>query len=104
MVQFFHPATGDITLTGVMAALGDPVRLAIVRALHEAGEGKSCRMACPTQHIAPSTLSNHFRILREAGLVHTTKRGVENISVLRHDDLDSRFPGLIEQILSHEPA
>ncbi|MCT8999351.1 ArsR/SmtB family transcription factor [Chelativorans intermedius] len=100
MVQFMHPAPEDITLTGILNALGDPVRLQIVRKLHASPEGSNCGDASPCAGLARSTLSNHYRVLREAGLIRTTKRGVEHINVLRLDELERRFPGLVPSILN----
>ncbi|KPF95616.1 ArsR family transcriptional regulator [Rhodopseudomonas sp. AAP120] len=101
MVQFVHPARDDITLTGVLAALSDPMRLRIVKALLQEGECMSCTAAAPCPEIPKSTLSNHFRILREAGLIQTTKKGVENRNVVRESDINLRFPGLLKAILKH---
>ncbi|WP_237154614.1 ArsR/SmtB family transcription factor [Oryzibacter oryziterrae] len=103
MAQFFHPATDDITLTGVLAALGDPVRLRIVRKLHCQKDGLSCHGATPCEGLAPSTLSHHFRILRESGVVRTSKVGVSHINVLRAEDLEMRFPGVLQTILGQSP-
>lgn len=101
MVQFVHPARDDITLAGVLAALSDPMRLRIVKALLQEGECMSCTAAAPCPEIPKSTLSNHFRILREAGLIQTTKKGVENRNVVRESDINARFPGLLKAILKH---
>ena len=67
MVQFVHPAKEDITLSGILAALADPVRVAILKSLLEKDGCMSCCQAAPCPKIAKSTLSHHFRILREAG-------------------------------------
>ena len=99
MVQFVHPATEDITLTGVLAALGDPLRLRIVNTLLKKNGCMSCSEAAPCPDIAKSTLSHHFRILREAGIIRTSKIGVENRNIVRLDDINARFPGLLKQIL-----
>jgi len=104
MNPYVHPARDDITLTGVLAALGDPTRLAIVRRLAEVADGLSCSQACPTGEVPKSTLSNHYRVLREAGVVRMEKRGVENVNTLRRDDLDTRFPGLIDQVIAAAAA
>ncbi|MCP9626413.1 helix-turn-helix domain-containing protein [Rhodopseudomonas palustris] len=101
MVQFVHPARDHITLAGVLAALSDPMRLRIVKALLQEGECMSCTAAAPCPEIPKSTLSNHFRILREAGLIQTTKKGVENRNVVRESDINARFPGLLKAILKH---
>jgi len=101
MAQFVHPATEDITLAGVLAALSDPMRLRIVKALLGQDDCMSCTAAAPCPDMAKSTLSNHFRVLREAGLIRTTKKGVEHQNAVREADLNARFPGLLKAILKH---
>jgi DNA-binding transcriptional ArsR family regulator len=100
MVQFVHPPRDEITLAGVLAALADPMRLRIVKTLFAKDQCMSCTEAAPCPDMAKSTLSNHFRILREAGLVQTSKQGVEHRNVLREDDINARFPKLLKTILS----
>jgi DNA-binding transcriptional ArsR family regulator len=103
MTRFVHPAKEDITLAGVLGALGDPMRLRIVKRLLERRHGTlSCTEAAPCPEMAKSTLSHHFRILRDAGLIQTTKQGVENLNCVRWDDLNERFPGLLMAILKHQ--
>lgn len=104
MAQFVHPSTDDITLSGILAALSDPVRLQIFKRLVDEKACMSCSEATPCPEIAKSTLSNHFRILREAGLIRTTKRGVENRNIVRCEDVDARFPGLLAAILKVSAA
>jgi len=100
MTRFVHPATKDITLEGVLGALSDPTRLKILRKLLERRTGAlSCSGAAPCDSMPKSTLSHHFRVLREAGLICTTKRGVEHLNSARWDDVNKRFPGLLEAIL-----
>lgn len=101
MVQFVHPAREDISLAGVLAALADPMRLRIVKALLQEGDCMSCVAAAPCPDIPKSTLSNHFRVLREAGLIRTTKKGVEHRNVVREADINARFPGLLKAIMKH---
>ena len=101
MVQFVHPATQDITLAGILAALADPTRLKIVKGLVGQAGCMSCTAAAPCPDIAKSTLSNHFRVLREAGLIRTTKKGVEHQNAVREADINARFPGLLKSILKH---
>lgn len=100
MVQFVHPARQDITLAGVLAALADPARLMIVKSLIGQKDCMSCTAVGPC-NMAKSTLSNHFRVLREAGLIHTTKQGVEHRNAVREADINARFPGLLKTILKH---
>lgn len=99
MVQFVHPPREAITLAGVLAALSDPTRLRIVSGMVRQQGCMSCTEAAPCPTIAKSTLSNHFRILREAGLVYTEKKGVEHRNIIRIDDIEARFPGLLTVIL-----
>lgn len=99
MTRFIHPATEDITLTGVLGALADPMRLRIVGTMLKKQSCMSCTEAVPCPNLAKSTLSHHFRILRESGLIRTHKVGVEHRNALRIDDIESRFPGLLMLIL-----
>lgn len=101
MAPFVHPARQDITLAGVLSALADPIRLQIVQSLTGKGDCMSCIEAAPCPDIAKSTLSNHFRVLREAGLVQTSKKGVEHRNIVREADINARFPGLLNTILKY---
>ena len=100
MAQFVHPQRDDITLAGVLAALADPLRLRIVKNLLERKDCMSCTEAAPCPDMAKSTLSNHFRVLREAGLIQTSKKGVEHRNVVREADINARFPKLLKTILA----
>ena len=102
MVQFVHPPREDITLAGVLAALADPMRLRIVKNLLERKDCMSCTEAAPNPAMAKSTLSNHFRVLREAGLIETSKRGVEHRNIVREADINARFPKLLKTLLSFQ--
>lgn len=104
MIGFVHPPVDAIALHHVLSALADPTRLQIVRTLHRAEHGLNCTAATdPFLQVPKSTLSSHFRVLRESGLIRTTKRGVENINVLRWNDLEARFPGLLPKVLAFAP-
>ncbi|MDB5656084.1 MAG: ArsR family transcriptional regulator [Tardiphaga sp.] len=100
MAQLIHPSRDDITLQGVLGALADPMRLSIVKSLLNRESCMSCTEAAPCPGMAKSTLSHHFRVLRDAGLIQTTKRGVEHRNVVREDDINARFPRLLETVLS----
>jgi DNA-binding transcriptional ArsR family regulator len=103
MTRLVHPATADITLAGVLGALADPVRLKILKKLLEKRHGcLSCTEAAAGAELAKSTLSHHFRILRDAGLIRTEKQGVENRNSVRWDDLNERFPGLLMGIMKFQ--
>ena len=103
MASFSHPRLEDVPLATALHALADPCRLAIVRRLAEGGE-YSCSAAAAACHDVPkSTLSNHFKILRAAGLVRTRPAGRDHLSVLRRDEFEGRFPGLLATVLA-QPA
>ena len=103
MTRFLHPAKEDITLAGVLGALSDPLRLQILETLlHKRHGHLSCTQAAPCAGMAKSTLSHHFRVLRDAGLIRTTKRGVENLNSVRWDDVNGRFPGLLKAIMKFQ--
>jgi DNA-binding transcriptional ArsR family regulator len=86
-------------LAGVLAALADPMRLRIVKSLLQQNDCMSCKEAAPCPDMAKSTLSNHFRILREAGLIRTSQQGVEHRNVVREADINARFPRLLKTIV-----
>jgi DNA-binding transcriptional ArsR family regulator len=102
MMPFVHPARDDITLAGVLAALADPMRLRIVKSLLGKNDCMSCTEAAPCPDMAKSSLSRHFRILREAGLIRTSKQGVEHRNVVREADINARFPKLLKTLLAYE--
>ncbi len=104
MTRFVHPGTAQITLAGVLGALADPVRLRLVKRLLAKRHGcLSCTEAAVGAELPKSTLSHHFRVLREAGVIHTEKSGVENRNRVRWEELNERFPGLLAAIMKFEP-
>jgi DNA-binding transcriptional ArsR family regulator len=50
--------------------------------------------------VTKSTLTHHFRVLREAGVIEQREEGTARLNSLRRDDLDRRFPGLLDAILA----
>lgn len=96
--SFVHPSIDQITLEGVLHALADPVRLEIVKRLTSQGCGMNCSAAAPGD-LPKSTQSHHFRILREAGIVRSERRGTEVVNVLRCGEIEKRFPGVVSAIL-----
>jgi DNA-binding transcriptional ArsR family regulator len=104
MTGFVHPAAEDITLAGILGALGDPTRLKVLKKLLESRDRSlSCSGASPCAEMPKSTLSHHFRVLRDAGLIRTTKQGVENLNSVRWDEVNARFPGLLKAIMKFAP-
>src|SRR3954452_22785774 len=102
MKQHPHPDVNEISLTGILAALSDPMRLAIVASLL-AGERGSSEFDC---RVANSTLSHHIKALREAGVICRRKEGTRCFVSLR-PELELRFPGLLASVLrfaANQPA
>jgi DNA-binding transcriptional ArsR family regulator len=103
MTRFVHPAAEDITLSGVLGALSDPMRLRIFKKPLESHDGSlSCSAAAPCPEMAKSALSHHFRVLRDSGLIRTTKRGVENLNCVRWGEVNARLPGLLKAIMKFQ--
>jgi DNA-binding transcriptional ArsR family regulator len=98
----FHPPTEDIELPAVLHALSDPQRLHIVRELAAKSEPRRCGSF--DLDITKSTLTHHFRVLREAGVIEQRVEGTARLNSLRRDDLDGRFPGLLDAVLAPTPV
>ena len=96
-----HPHIDDVTVAGILHALSDPVRLGIVSKLLKTPAGMNCtEMTQKLKIVMPkSTCSQHYRILREAGLIASERRGVDLSSHVRAAELETRFPGLLASIL-----
>ncbi|OPA92650.1 transcriptional regulator [Pseudomonas fluorescens] len=99
MRAFKHPAPQDLTLERVLYALSDRVRLDIVRHLAEVPEATCGELDGGRPK---SSMSHHFRVLRDAGLVNTRSVGTTHMNSLRRDELESRFPGLLASILCQQ--
>ena len=97
MRPLFHPAVDDITVEGILHALSDPTRMTIVRTLRTDAE-----RACGTfpVDVTPSTLTHHFRVLREAGVIRQRQDGNRRWTRLRAADLERRFPGLLDTVVT----
>jgi DNA-binding transcriptional ArsR family regulator len=93
-----HPDVGEIDLPSLLHALSDPVRLEIVRRLAcaEGGELSCKQIELP---VTKSTASHHFKVLRLAGVIAQHDSGTRRFSALRRDDLEQRFPGLLDSVL-----
>tara|TARA_B100000614_G_scaffold126289_1_gene112765 strand:- start:47 stop:352 length:306 start_codon:yes stop_codon:yes gene_type:complete len=98
MRPFKHPKIEDVALEHVLHALSDPLRMEIVRQLADEGEA-SCTAL--DRGRPKSSMSHHFRVLRDAGLVSTRNDGTVHMNSLRRDDLDKRFPGLLSAVLGN---
>lgn len=91
-----HPARTELHLSAVLFALSDPTRLHIVRALSRGSERRCGDLEVP---LAKSSCSRHFKVLREAGVIHMRREGTAFFNALRRTDLDARFPGLLAAVL-----
>jgi DNA-binding transcriptional ArsR family regulator len=91
-----HPETDQIRLEDVFAALSNPMRLKVVRTLAESGPTPCGSLL---DGVPRSTLTHHWRILREGGLIRQESVGREYTLTLRRDDLERRFPGLLDAVL-----
>ena len=102
MRPLFHPAMNDVRLEAVLHALSDPVRAAIFADIAGAGCAQTCSaFASMGDRVIPkSSLSQHFKVLREAGLIRSERQGVEMHNISRCAEVDERFPGLIPAILT----
>jgi DNA-binding transcriptional ArsR family regulator len=101
----FHPSIEDVPLEAVLHALSDPVRMSIFAeiAASSSPQACSCFLSVSDKAIPKSTLSQHFKTLREAGLIRSERHGVEMRNVSRCTELDGRFPGLLAAIFrSHQ--
>ena len=93
----YHPTREEIRLEAVLHALSDPTRLHITHTLDQIGEATCSMIDCA---VSKSTSTHHYRVLREAGVIRQEYRGTAKYSSLRRDDLDARFPGLLDSILA----
>jgi DNA-binding transcriptional ArsR family regulator len=92
-----HPAREQLDLAAVLHALSDPMRLKIVAALAHAEKERTCgSFELP---VVKSTCTHHFRVLREAGVIRQRLEGTTRMNSLRREDLDARFPGLVDAVL-----
>jgi DNA-binding transcriptional ArsR family regulator len=98
----FHPSLEDVTVEGILHALSDPVRAAIYAdiVVQECSHNCSTFLTVSDKAIPKSTLSQHFKALREAGLIRGERRGVEMHNVSRCAEIEERFPGLLRAIVN----
>ena len=102
MRPLIHPAMEDVSVEGILHALSDPVRVAIYAELAGSGSAAMCSnfLQVSDRNIPKSTLSQHFKALREAGLVRSERHGVEMRNTSRCAEIEQRFPGLLPAILN----
>ena len=101
MKPLLHPSAESITVEGILHALSDPVRAAIFAEI----AGSDGTMTCSSfrtvrdRNIPKSTLSQHFKVLRDSGLIRSERQGVEMRSSSRCAEIEARFPGLMPAIV-----
>jgi DNA-binding transcriptional ArsR family regulator len=100
MRPLHHAALKDITVEGILHALSDPTRARIYATLAGCGEPQTCSsfMTSGGKRLPKSTLSQHFKVLRESGLIRSERHGVELRSTSRCEEINQRFPGLLASI------
>jgi DNA-binding transcriptional ArsR family regulator len=101
MRPLFHPPIEEVALEGILHALSDPVRVAIFSDIASADCAQTCQAFTRVgdREIPKSSLSQHFRVLREAGLIRSERRGVEMHNTARCAEIEDRFPGLLPAIM-----
>ncbi len=92
-----HPEQGELDLAAVLHALSDPMRLRIVAELAACGGERTCSSF--NLPIVKSTCTHHFKVLREAGVIRQQIAGTKRVNSLRREDLETRFPGLLDAVL-----
>lgn len=97
-----HPDVSDVSLQQVLDALVDPVRRSIVAQLAGSAAEKSCGSF--DTRVSDSTLTHHFNVLREAGVIRQYYAGTTKMNALRADELEQRFPGLLTSVVSASDA
>jgi DNA-binding transcriptional ArsR family regulator len=100
MRPLHHPAVEDISVEGILHALSEPARAHIYAAIAAASHPQTCSvfLEISDRTLPKSTLSQHFKVLRESGLIRSERRGVELQNTSRCDEINQRFPGLMPAI------
>jgi DNA-binding transcriptional ArsR family regulator len=94
-----HPPSDQIELAAVLEALSDPTRLGIVIDLADLKTEWEARCG-EFSHLGSKTnLTYHFAKLRAAGVTHARAEGTSRFISLRREDLDARFPGLLDTVI-----
>lgn len=96
---FEHPDLTGVELTSVLFALSDPARLELVRLIARDGPQTVANCQAVDPAAPKSTFSHHLKALREAGVVRNEPHGRQRMISLRRDELDDRFPGLLDSVL-----
>ncbi|WP_299380952.1 helix-turn-helix domain-containing protein [uncultured Kiloniella sp.] len=97
-----HPSVDEMQLGNVLSALSDPLRRRVIRELSLAPVG--CERTCASFElpVSKATTTHHFKVMRESGLIRQVNRGNSRAAQLRIDDIENRFPGLLDMIRSEQ--
>jgi DNA-binding transcriptional ArsR family regulator len=90
-----------MTVEGILYALSDPVRVRILADVLASTCAQSCKTLAKLNSapMPKSTLSQHFKILRESGLIRSERKGVELQNSSRWDEYCKRFGPMISGII-----
>lgn len=102
MRPLFHPSIDDISVEGLLHALSDPARVQIFAEIANSVSAQTCSafLEMTDRTLPKSTLSQHFKALREAGLIRSERKGVELHNLSRCEEINKRFPGLLPAIIN----
>lgn len=102
MQPLYHPPISEVTVQGLLHALSDPVRVQIFSDLLRAHLALNCTnlMGKLGVDLPKSSLSQHFKVLRESGLIRSERKGVELQNTTRWKELEKDFGPMIKEIMS----
>lgn len=97
-----EPSVDSFDLTLVLSALAEPGRRVLMTQLYCSPDLIDCAVVAEKANLGLSTatISHHYRVLREAGLIRTFAEGRKRIVEVRRDEMDARFPGLLSAVLT----
>ena len=98
MKNLHHPNKEDISIFGILYALSEPVRFSIVEQLANGAELTCGAFKLPSTK-GKSTMTHHFKVLRDSGLIFTRVEGREHYTSLRRSEVEERFPKLLDAML-----
>lgn len=106
MKPLIHPAIEDVPLASILHALADPARVTLFYEIVYQEGPKNCTklVSVLEKPIPRSTLSQHMRILREAGLIRGERHGHEMRNTSRYEEVDKLYPGLLLAVISAHAA
>lgn len=95
MNKSYCPSLAKMPTSSLFYALSDPARVEIIIQLLDqdeltCGEFKSS--------LTKSTLSHHFKVLRESGIIKKREEGKLHYVSLRTDEIEKRLPGFIDTL------